>query len=342
MASLPSILTIFPVSEVRRMTRNPKLVLYEPDETFAERICDYWINQKSFPFEVTCFSGYEKWRSMYPKLSADVWLLDSSIADEIQQDELRGRVLLWTDDESQESAIYKYRSADILMQTLKDCLDTTADAAADRDQTRVLALYTPVLSQLQTVTGMEMARILSEHGQVLYLPLTGFCAVKNLLADHYSKDISDFMYFLAQSEQQSTILIQNYIFKTEGVELLAPVDNPDSLRAVSADDWLRFLDFWKQSGRYRYILLDIGREIGEVPRLLQACDRVCALRENTAVSEGIWHQYEQYLEATGYLSLMSRTEVITLPPAREEFGGMETSAYKRQLAQQILVKAEMI
>ncbi len=324
------------------MTRNPKLVLYEPDETFAERICDYWINQKSFPFEVTCFSSYEKWRSMYPKLSADVWLIDSSIADEIQPEEMRGRVLLWTDDETRESAIYKYRSADILMQTLKDCLDTAAGAAADKDQTRVLGLYTPVLSQLQTVTALEMARILREQGQVLYLPLTGFSSVKSLLADHYSKDISDFMYFLARSEQQSTILIQNYILETEGLELLAPVDNPDSLRAVSADDWLCFLDFWKQSGRYRYILLDIGREIGEVPRLLQGCDRVCALRENTAVSEGIWRQYEQYLEATGYLSLLSRTDVVTLPYAKEDFGSMETTVYKRQLALQILQKAGML
>ncbi len=324
------------------MTRNPKLVLYEPDETFAERICDYWINQKSFPFEVTCFSSYEKWRSMYPKLSADVWLIDSSIADEIQPEEMRGRVLLWTDDETRESAIYKYRSADILMQTLKDCLDTAAGAAADKDQTRVLGLYTPVLSQLQTVTALEMARILREQGQVLYLPLTGFCSVKSLLADHYSKDISDFMYFLARSEQQSTILIQNYILETEGLELLAPVDNPDSLRAASADDWLRFLDFWKQSGRYRYILLDIGREIGEVPRLLKGCDRVCALRENTAVSEGIWRQYEQYLEATGYLSLLSRTDVVTLPFAKEDFGSMETTVYKRQLALQILQKAGML
>ncbi|MCD8380590.1 MAG: hypothetical protein LUC95_09820 [Lachnospiraceae bacterium] len=324
------------------MTRNPKLVLYEPDETFAERICDYWINQKSFPFEVTCFSSHEKWLGMLPKLSADVWLIDTSIADEIRQDELRGRVLLWTDDESQESAIYKYRSADILMQTLKDCLDTTAGTSADKNQPRILGLYTPVLSQLQTVTGMEMARVLSEYGQVLYLPLTGFCAVKNQLSDHYSKDISDFMYYLARSEQQTTILIQNYILETEGLELLAPVDNPDSLRAVPVDEWLHFLDFWKQSGRYRYILLDIGREIGEVPRLLQACDRVCALKENTAVSDGIWRQYEQYLEATGYLSLMSRTEVITLPYAKEGFGGMETSAYKRQLAYQILERAQMI
>ena len=69
---------------------------------------------------------------------------------------------------------------------------------------------------------------------------------------------------------------------------------------------------------------------------------MCALRENTAVSEGIWHQYEQYLEATGYLSLLSRTDVVTLPPAKEDFGGMETSAYKHQLALQILQKAGML
>ncbi len=324
------------------MTRSPKLVLYEPDETFAERICDYWINQKGFPFEVTCFSDHEKWQAMYPGLSADVWLIDSSIADEIQQDELRGRVLLWTDDENQTSAIYKYRSADILMQTLKDCLDTTADTAADRDQPRVLGLYTPVLSQLQTLTGLEMARVLTDHGKVLYLPLTGFWSARNLSADCYSKDISDFMYSLARSEQQSTILIQNYILETDGMEMLAPVDNPDSLREVSADEWLHFLSFWKQTGRYRYILLDIGREIREVPRLLQGCDRVCTLRENTPIHESVWRQYEQYLEATGYLSLMSRTDVITLPAWREDFGTVETSAYKHRLAAQILSKAGLL
>ncbi|MCD7738989.1 MAG: hypothetical protein LUH58_08150 [Lachnospiraceae bacterium] len=325
------------------MKRNPKLVLYEPDQTFAARICDYWINQKGFPFEVTCFSNYEKWHSAYPQLSADVWLIDSSIAQEAQEAGLSGRILIWTDDESQETAIYKYRSADILMQTLKDCLDTAVQGnVPDRDQTCVLGMYTPIKSELQTVMGMEIARVLAAYGQVLYLPLTGFWALKDLQPDYYSKDISDFMYFLARSEQQSTILIQNYILEQEGIELLAAVDNPDSLRAVTSQEWLDFLDFWKKTGRYQYVLLDIGPEISEIPKLLQGCTKVFAVRENSNVSERIWRQYEQYLEATGNLSLMARTEIIRLPERREDFDSVESSEYKHRIAMELLSQTGVI
>ncbi|MCD8326961.1 MAG: hypothetical protein LUC90_09885 [Lachnospiraceae bacterium] len=325
------------------MTRNPKLVLYEPDRTFAARICDYWINQKGFPFEITCFSSYEKWRNACPGLSADIWLIDSSIADEVQKAGLPGRVLIWTDDESQETAIYKYRSADILMQTLKDCLDMTGSSSAtDREQAFVLGLYTPGRSWLQTVMGVEIARALTSYGQVLYLPLSGFWAMKDLQTDYYSKDISDFMYFLAGSEQQSTVFIQNYILEKEGIEFLAAVDNPDSLRAARAQEWLDFLDFWKKSGRYRYIILDIGPEICEVPKLLQGCTKVFSVKESGSIFNGIWHQYEQYLEATGNLSLMAGTETIPLQESREDFNFMETTEYKRRLVMELLSRAGMI
>ncbi|MCD7805772.1 MAG: hypothetical protein LUH19_00330 [Lachnospiraceae bacterium] len=325
------------------MTRNPKLVLYEPDQIFAARICDYWSNQKGFPFEIACFSNYEKWRSAYPKMTADVWLIDSSIAEEMQREGLSGRVLIWTDDESQETAIYKYRSADILMQTLKDCLDATGTSvAADQEQICVIGLYSPMKSVLQTVMGMEIARLLTAFGQVLYLPLSGFWAMKDLQTDYYSKDISDFMYFLAGSEQQSTVFIQNYILERESIEFLAAVDNPDSLRTIAAKEWLDFLDFWKKSGRYQYVILDIGPEICEVPKLLQGCIKIFSVAGSNSICDGIWRQYEQYLEATGNLSLMSRTERVHLPEGREDFGCMETTDYKSRLARELLSGAGLI
>lgn len=285
-----------------------KICFFEPDESLASKLIDYWIEHGLAGYSICYYSDAEKWLADYISLSADLWILDRSLRSVISQLP-SGRILWWTDIPDETEAIFKYRSAAVLLHTIQGYLGTEQTEY----QTVVISLYSPIKRCLQTTFGITLSHLLSKKGRILYLNLEGYSGLDRTLSGSYSKDISDFIYYVNQTSENIPLLIQKFIYRMDEVDIIPPVLNPTNLQDITANMWNHMLSILRNSGLYEYIIVDVSDFIQGTFSILRDSQVIFSLTKADARANAKWQQYCSVLEEAGYGDILDKTRISELP-----------------------------
>ena len=302
---------------------NGKICFFEPNEALAERLVDYWLGHGLAQYSIFYYSDVGKWQQDAPGLFADLWILDRSLESVISEP-LPGRILWWTERPDDTEAVFKYRSAAVLLHTILGSLQECSSGETIRG-TKLISLYSPIKRCLQTTFGIQLAHLLSKKGRILYLNLEGYSGFERMLSGTFSKDISDFIYYVNQSSENISLITQNYIYRLGEVDVIPPVLNPRNLQDITEEMWLHMLSILQKSELYDFIIIDVSDFIQGTFSILRASQIIFSLTKSNDRASAKWLQYCSILEESGYMDILDKTRRTELPhiallPADLEMG----------------------
>lgn len=287
---------------------NRKICFFEPDEALAGKLIDYWLGHGLAGYSICYYSDAEKWLSDYLSISADLWILDRSLRSVILQMP-SGRVLWWTDRADDADAVFKYRSAAVILHTIQGyCGVEEAVSGAE-----VISLYSPIKRCLQTTFGITLSHLLSRKRRILYLNLEGYSGLERTFSVSYSKDISDFIYYVNQTSENIPLLIQKFVYRQGEVDIIPPVLNPFNLQDITEEMWLQVLNILRNSGLYDYIIVDVSDFIHGTFSILRESQVIFSLTKADARATAKWQQYCSILEESGYGDILEKTRQPEVP-----------------------------
>lgn len=298
------------------------ICFFEPNEKLAEKLVDYWLAHGLEKYRICYYSDASKWKVDASGMVVDLWILDCSLRDVISAP-LPGRVLWWTDQPEETGAVFKYRSAAVLLHTIQGVLqeDRTASEGAC-----LISLYSPIKRCLQTTFGITLAHILSKKGRILYLNLEGYSGFDRMTAGSFSKDISDFIYYVNQNSEDISLIIQKYIYRLGEVDMIPPVLNPYNLQDITESMWIHTLHELKAANLYDYIIVDASDFIHGTFTILRESQIIFSLTKSDDRALAKWHQYCSILEEAGYADVLKKTKKQELVQVRVLPGNLEECA----------------
>ena len=289
-----------------------KICFFEPNTELAEKLVDYWLCHGLAQYTICYYSDVGKWQEDAPGLFADLWILDrslESVADTIPQ----GNILWWTDCPEDTGAAFKYRSATVLLHTILGYLQETRDCRLALEGTKLISLYSPVKRCLQTTFGIHLAHLLSKKGRTLYLNLEGYSGFDRFLSGPFSKDISDFIYYVNQTSENISLITQKFIYRLGEVDMIPPVLNPRNLQDITEDMWIHMLRILRECGLYDYIIVDVSDFIHGTFAILRGSQVVFSLTKSDDRANAKWQQYCSILEESGYRDILDKTRRPEVP-----------------------------
>ena len=289
-----------------------KICFFEPNEDLAERLIDYWSWHGLEGYTICYYSDIGKWKKDAPGLHADLWILDRFL-EPYTAAIPRDKILWWTDRLEDTEAIFKYRSAKVLLHTIQGHLQQRGYWHTGVAGTQIISLYSPIKRCQQTTFGIYLAHLLSQKGRILYLNLEGYSGFERLLSGPFSKDISDFIYYVNQTSDNISLITQNFLYRLGEVDMIPPVLNPYNLQDITEDMWMHMLHRLKECGLYDYIIIDVSDFIHGTFSILRESQVVFSLTKSDEHSSAKWQQYCSVLEEAGYKDILDKTKNFELP-----------------------------
>lgn len=291
---------------------NRNICFYEPDEILAERFVEYFLSHGLGEYNICYYSDQELLLKSIPAMSVRLWILDVSIREQFPL-QGAGNVLWLTGSKEDADAIFKYRSAAVLLQTILSCLEVSRVPGDKRAGPLLIAFYTPIRRSLQTTYAMTLSHVLSRRGRTLYLNLEGYSGFEQMYPGCYSKDISDFIYYFHHSKENNPTQTMNFIYRLGEVDMIPPVLNPANLQGITSEMWQSVLRALSESKVYDYIVLDISDFICGAFDILKMSHHIFSLKKPGERAEAKWQQYIALLEALGLQDITLKTQEISLP-----------------------------
>jgi hypothetical protein len=296
---------------------------YEPDEMMAERLLDYWMSHGLEKYDVGYYSDEALLREVFVTDKVRLWILDDSMRECLPEE--GNKNILWLSNNPEAvDAVFKFRSAAILLQTVLHYVEANAGKALNNIRTQIVSLYSPVKRAMQTSFGIVASHILSQKGRTLYLNLEGYSGFSELLTGYYSKDISDFIYSIYHSKEKFPFNTTNFIYRFGEVDMIPPVLNPMNLQEISGGMWQDVLVTLLESNRYDYIVIDISDFVQGAFEILKMSQIILAVSKGDVLAERKWQQYQMLLEGLHEEAILQKMHKVILPPGMQAITSLET------------------
>ena len=285
-----------------------KICFFEPDEKLAGKLIDYWLDHGLAGYSICYYSDEASWLADYKSISPDLWILDNSLREIIEQYP-SGRIIWWSERPEEADTLFKYRSAAILLHAIQGYLGTESMEKG----TKVISMYSPIKRCHQTTFGITLSHLLSKKERVLYLNLEGYSGFERTLVGIYSKDISDFIYYVNQKSENIPLLIQKFVYRLNEIDIIPPVLNPTNLQDISENMWMSMLEILCKSSLYDYIIVDVSDFIQGTFAILRESQLVFSLIKSDSQAYGKWQQYSSILAESGYGDVLNKTKTLEVP-----------------------------
>jgi len=317
-----------------------EICFFEPNRKWASRLMDYWSSHGLEQYTIHYYSDEKLLLEQLPFLSVNLWVLDVRLRERLANT-LDGKVLWLTEAEEDVTAVFKFRSAEVLLQTILGYLDKERGMERARTGTQLICFFTPIRRSLQTTFAITLAHLLSEKGRTLYLNLESYSGFEYMLSNHYTKDISDFIYHFNHSKDKNPMLITNFIYKLGAVDMIPPVLNPANLLEITGEMWDSALTFLGQCGNYDHIVLDVGHFVGASGDILKMSHIIFSLVKNDELAVAKWQQYHTLLETLDLQCVLDRTYKMvpphfsSLPKTLEAYTSGVFTDYVKEAAREV-------
>lgn len=176
----------------------------------------------------------------------------------------------------------------------------------DAEHRGLIGVYSPIHRIGKTRFALRLGEKLAQNVPVLYLNLEGYAGGGYYFGDGDSKDLGDLMYCLRQERSDHGLKISSMTGQKRGMDYVMPMRNELDLRAVKAEEWLRFLDLISEKCVYEAIVLDLGDCVDGLYDILGKCSRVYTPYVRDGISLAKLEQYEENLRVTGNEHILRR------------------------------------
>ncbi|MBP3729732.1 MAG: hypothetical protein J6H18_05670 [Lachnospiraceae bacterium] len=292
---------------------NQRLFLLHSDRVFLDRFSSYLEKKAKIGLRCSCFTDEKEMLGQLEEITPSLMIVREGCPLEAAKE--RGiPVLVFSEgtEEEGEGRFPLYRAMDKQIRQIRRYLKQDGSQSRDPLPCRILGFYSPVHGAGQSVSAILTGLFLGEQGPALLLNLERYSGLKEMLPFE-NGGLSDLLYFAriqADPLEHLPELTEYY----GSLALIPPARNPEDLLEMSREDWRFLLGRIRESGLYRFILLDIGDGIRKTEDLLDLCDRIYVpLREDRLALTKLEEWREDLGDKKGE-AFLSRLRPYRLPP----------------------------
>ena len=294
-----------------RIMREKSLVIYYPEKSFTERFSSYLERRSGLPLRCHAFTDRAAFQAYLKKNEADLILLPAGESLE----EVPSAPVLYLAEKSEsqlEGELPLYRRMDKQVGQIGQVLDLgEGEAEKTRPGAELLGFYSPVHGAGQSVSAILMGMILAEKAPTLLLCLERFSGLKEIFPAG-DGSLSELLYF---ARVQGSFLPQlKEVTSFFGpLAYVPPARQPEDLVQTGPEDWRFLLKTLKDSGLYRYILIDIGDGVRPEKEVLELCERVYVPVREDRIALSKLTEWQDQLREQGAEALLKRLRTYRLP-----------------------------
>lgn len=304
-----------------------KFVICDRDEKYLQRLQDYLIKKRISNFEILVFTDLEsviKHNSYEPY---EIILVGENVCnDKMQKITANHKFILMESDiryNTDYPAISKYQSADRLLAELfeniakEDC--EKKEVVSDNrlqygsSHTRIITYYSPLNHVAQSGMALDTAIKHSMQGhKVLYINLTAFSSMDNLLSSDSDTDVIDYMYFALLHTDKAIYKLENIKKTYNGVDYLPPAHDYQDIMKITKEEWVKGLNILFYSTDYDEIILDISEICQALSKVLEKSEVIYMIASNDRDSKAKMNQYIEYMTRKSQNAIFEKTRYIYL------------------------------
>ena len=328
------------------MNRNQKeiMVLCDSEEDYVSRLADYMNTKVGFPFEVYAFSDMQAAASFMDSREITLYL-GPDIGAFTGGKSIHARQVLFFsetlgEDTDGEARVCKYQGADDLIRnvleeyakrnkesaperpensrnffTAKETGEEPgAEGGANPEHTCIIGVCSPVGRCGKTEFAITLGEFLARRKETLYINLEDY---RGLLPpgreEDETPDLIDLIYYLREDPGSIELRLAGMTKTLQRLDLILPADTPMDLSQVQSEEWGQLLDILAGSGKYAYLILDIGNRIEQILAILPKCSEIYlpAVDEEDA-KQKIRH-FMRTLSVAGLEDVKERISPVCLP-----------------------------
>lgn len=275
------------------------LVIYERESAYAASLSGYLSRNEEFPYRVAVFTNRDSLDSYLNQESADILLLGEDCPYEAD-DRVKQKILLTGEKtpDREEPWIFKYQSAGNIMREI------TAYAAApsyleEGDGPEINTVFATWGGQERNEYARALAEDLRQQGTVLYVNMDLFPAETETSGEE-EKGMSEAVYYLKQSGEQSIWKIKGLIQEKDGIRELLPAHCSMDLLELTPEDVERLFRVFREMKELDYVVLEVGFYNAA---MLEICRNSHIIYLITPAGKGYADSSEYFM---GQLALMQR------------------------------------
>lgn len=286
------------------------LVICDSDTEYAARLAVYFSGKRELAFQVKTCSCPEQIQSILERDTVDLLILSDEFYEQYAGNETNAscKIILLTAERRNnltgyQMSIFKYQPADnIFTSLLQICAqENQRDILKVRKgkEGRIIGFYSPVRRLGQTKMALKMGRELSKKENVLYLNLETYAGIEGHFPEEPQKNLSVLLYYLKQEKRNLGLILAGLICRIEGVDYIPPVQMPEDLGQISADEWTWLFEEILTGSIYDVLILDLGESIQGLVKILSICDEIYMPVSDDRFAVSKIRQFEKILLQSG-------------------------------------------
>jgi len=312
-----------------------KLVICDTEEGYARKMYEYMQSKYSDIYEIMLFTNELAFAEYVKENYADFLLLsNNSMRIEIP-DKHVGQTVVLSDSQDyilEEPAVYKYSSADSIMQEVMSLYATTdkmntVSGRRKGEKIKVIGIYTPIRRSFQTTFALTLGQILAKDSKTLYLNFESFSGFDVLSGKLTKTDLLDLVYFAECAEDSFSYRLNSITESIGNLDYIPPTKVYTRFSEINKDQWLKLIDVISEKTEYEFLILDLSEHVVGLFEILDRCDRIYTITSKERTASAKMAHYENMIREGEYKSILDRTSNIDIPYFREIPSAFEMLPY---------------
>lgn len=267
------------------MKKRRTFAICDKEQNYAYGLAERIEKEEKFQIRAAAFTDIENLEAYGKNCEIEVLLIATDLwSDKIEKLSVKKIILLTDGKEDFLSEAYekidKYQSSKEIIRQIQSIYgkvrEDTAEERRFGKQTEWIGVYSPI-GRCGKTFSLCAAKILSEKRKVLYLNMEDYSGLEeeDLPVDEADfKDISDFIYYMKQSEEKVLQYLREAMKIWEGFAFIYPVFLPGHIGEIRTSEWKQFLKMLEKTKEYEVIIIDLGNRVENPAEILNLCGKV--------------------------------------------------------------------
>lgn len=310
--------------------KNGVIAIFENDLNFANHLMDYFNRKSNSLFQTIVFTKPESIEEYSENNAIDIILMSEDIVYDISQlSNLKVIIILTEEKERNEYAsdsyhckclyLYKYQSAETMLQEISNLYlqhqksSTTNIKGVPISNTKIILVYSPNCSSMQTSFSLLLAKAYSDEKKTLFLNLEQFSALSLLTRNEEVYNLSDLIYYLKQENSNSHLKINTLIQNIENLDYISGLENAFDLYEMTKENIFYLIEQLKLHNNYEVIIINVCFLNNIMLRLFDQSEYIYILKESNEASRKKVEEFKRLIALEGYTQILEKSECIEIP-----------------------------
>lgn len=300
-----------------------RLIICSRQKEYIFRLAECIDNRKELNFNLGLCISSKKLQLLEEKQDIDILIIDEEFSYEIRKKSMAKIKFVLTqgtcpDLGKEEEEIYQYQpAAKIITQILERC--TKEDGMNvfkryKRENHEIIGVYSPIHRIGKSEFAVTLTRALARTQKALYLSLEEYSRISG----ENESTLADILYCLKQEGSAPGMRINSAVTEINGISTILPIPFSMDLKEVEHEEWTLLFHKILEESMFSTLVLDFSESVQGLFSLLEMCDVIyMPIIEKERNGPKIL-QYEQMLEKLNYVSLVEKTELISMESSKDK------------------------